>query len=182
MTENITSQIAFSASSFIGGATVQITCQTSGASIYYTTDDSTPSSSNGTLYSAPFAITKNTTVKAVAVKEGLLDSEVASVTIEIALPTPVPKKTAGNKIDNCYLSIENLSDYTEYGDVEFHYTDDGTEPTEEGGSWSGEGLWVQSNKTFKFKAFCTGYSPSATATLVVDDLKVCTPVISEVSE
>lgn len=45
--------------------------------IYYTIDGTTPSAANGTLYTAPFTITTETTVKAVAVKEGWTDSPIA---------------------------------------------------------------------------------------------------------
>ncbi len=57
---------------------VTITSGTDGASIYYTLDETTPTSGN-TLYEGPFEIANLTTVKAIAVKTGILDSEVASV-------------------------------------------------------------------------------------------------------
>src|SRR5262249_51561080 len=47
---------------------------TPGASIRYTTDDSTPSSSAGTLYSGPIGISASTVVKAVAFKSGMAAS------------------------------------------------------------------------------------------------------------
>lgn len=46
-----------------------IACETEGASIYYTTDDSTPSAES-TLYSAPLTFTDPAKVKAIAVKDG----------------------------------------------------------------------------------------------------------------
>ena len=42
----------------------------SGATVYYTTDGSTPSSSNGTPYTGPFAVNPGQTVKAIAHIEG----------------------------------------------------------------------------------------------------------------
>ena len=48
---------------------VTITCAGAGT-IYYTTDGSVPSSSNGTEYSAPFNLTNSCTVRAVAEKGG----------------------------------------------------------------------------------------------------------------
>lgn len=64
---------------FTDNTTVTITCATTGATIHYTTDDSAPTSSSAT-YSEPINISATTTVKAIAVKEGMTDSEVASAT------------------------------------------------------------------------------------------------------
>jgi hypothetical protein len=62
---------------------VAIVDATSGVSIYYTTDGSTPSSTNGTLYTNPFTLTATSTsptftLKAVATLSGYADSSVAS--------------------------------------------------------------------------------------------------------
>ena len=59
------------------GNNVTITCATEGASIYYTLDGNTPTSGS-TLYSGTFAISASCTVKAIAVNDGWIDSEVAS--------------------------------------------------------------------------------------------------------
>lgn len=56
---------------------VTITCSTTGADIFYTTDNSTPTSSS-THYTEAFDITGDVTVKAIAIKSGLDDSEVAT--------------------------------------------------------------------------------------------------------
>lgn len=52
------------------------------AKIYYTTDGSTPTEMSA-LYTAPFTLTENTTVKAIAVEEGLSPSNVVSENYEI---------------------------------------------------------------------------------------------------
>ena len=62
---------------------VSISCDTDGASIRYTTDDSNPTSSTGTLYESAFNITSTTTVKAIAYKDGYSDSDVASQSFTI---------------------------------------------------------------------------------------------------
>jgi len=61
------------------GNTVSIDCATDGASIYYTLDGSTPTSSS-TLYNSGSkpSITSTTTVKAIAIKSGLTNSSVSS--------------------------------------------------------------------------------------------------------
>ena len=64
---------------FTDNTTVTITCATDGATIHYTIDGSTPTASSAT-YSSPIAISATTTVKAIAVKSGMTDSDVASAT------------------------------------------------------------------------------------------------------
>ena len=58
---------------------VTISTTTTGASIYYTTDGSTPTASS-TPYTGAIAVNTTTTIKAIAVKEGNNNSTVASAT------------------------------------------------------------------------------------------------------
>src|SRR5205807_2344810 len=62
---------------------VTITSATSGASIHYTTDGSTPSETAGTLYSGPVTISQTTTLKAIAFKSGMSDSSVTNATYNL---------------------------------------------------------------------------------------------------
>ncbi|MEZ5323975.1 MAG: lamin tail domain-containing protein [Verrucomicrobiales bacterium] len=55
---------------------VEISTSTDGATIYYTTDGSEPSASNGTAYSAAIQITTTTALRAVAVKEGFRSTNI----------------------------------------------------------------------------------------------------------
>lgn len=66
-------------------AQVSLASSSSGASIYYTLDGSTPTTSSN-LYSAPFSISTTTTVKAIAVASPLTESAVASKSITISTP------------------------------------------------------------------------------------------------
>lgn len=63
-------------SKFRGSVEVSITAQ-EGATIFYTIDGSDPTA-NSIKYTAPFTITQDTTVKAVAIKENCHDSEIAT--------------------------------------------------------------------------------------------------------
>jgi predicted extracellular nuclease len=58
------------------GDKISLSTWTKGATIYYTTDKTVPTTSSN-VYSEPIEITGNTTIKAIAVKEGLTTSEVA---------------------------------------------------------------------------------------------------------
>ena len=65
--------------SFRGTQTVEISCATPGASIYYTTDGTMPTS-NSTAYNGAISLTSTTTIQAIAVKADMKDSAVAAVT------------------------------------------------------------------------------------------------------
>jgi hypothetical protein len=59
---------------------VGITSATADAQIYYTTDGSAPTPNNGTLYSEPIAISRTTTLRAAAFKDGYVTSNVDTQT------------------------------------------------------------------------------------------------------
>ena len=63
-----------------GSINIQITCTTPGASIYYTIDNSTPTS-NSNLYTSTFQANIGTTIKAIGIKEGYIDSDIAEFTV-----------------------------------------------------------------------------------------------------
>jgi len=67
---------------------VEISCTTEGATIYYTTDGNTPTVSS-TVYSGAIEISSTTTLKAIAVKSEMRNSDVAEVTYTINIPQPV---------------------------------------------------------------------------------------------
>ena len=64
---------------FYSPINVELSCSTADAEIRYTLDGNTPTSTSK-KYTTAIAISETTTVKAIAVKDGLTDSEVASAT------------------------------------------------------------------------------------------------------
>ena len=64
------------------GTKVELTTSTEDATIYYTVDGSEPTTGS-TVYSAPIAITADTTIKAIAVADGLENSDVAEFTYTV---------------------------------------------------------------------------------------------------
>src|SRR5439155_166516 len=108
---------------FITSVTVTITDSTPGATIYYTTDGSTPTTAS-TVYTGPITLTATTTLKAMAAAPGKANSGVASATytIRVAAPTLSP---GGGTYDR--PQSVTISDATPGATI--YYTRDGSTPT-----------------------------------------------------
>lgn len=87
------------------GTEVTITCETEGASIYYTTDGTTPTVES-TLYTAPIAVNSAMTITAIAAKEGMVNSEVASASY--TLYNPNEKFVTFDFTDTTWLQNEGV--------------------------------------------------------------------------
>ncbi|MBR6715177.1 MAG: leucine-rich repeat protein [Prevotella sp.] len=78
------------------GFLLTLTCATVGATIYYTTDGSCPcDEKTRKRYDAPISITSDMTINAIAVREGMEDSEVVTFTYKIGDPSSIA--TVGNE-------------------------------------------------------------------------------------
>jgi hypothetical protein len=127
-----------SGSTLVAGTTVTLTSATEGASIYYTLDGTEPTSAS-TLYEAPIAVNESLTIKAIAVKEGFLDSEVATASYIVpVVATPVITLGYDNKV--------TITTTTEGAAI--YYTLDATEPTAESTAYT-EPFEVTANGTVK---------------------------------
>lgn len=73
------------AGTFTSAQNVTISCETSGATIYYTIDGSTPTTSSS-VYSSAIPVSQTTTIKAFAAASGYNNSIVASATYTIVEP------------------------------------------------------------------------------------------------
>lgn len=84
---------------YTSAQSVSISTVTSGATIHYTTDGSTPTTSSP-VYSSPINVATTTTIKAMAVKSGMTNSTVSSATYTIlassALPSPWVRADIGS--------------------------------------------------------------------------------------
>ena len=74
---------------------VEITTATDGATIYYTTDGTDPDATS-TEYTAAIPVAQTMTIKAIAVKEGMTDSEIATAEYIIKIITVNPKNIGSN--------------------------------------------------------------------------------------
>ncbi len=77
-----TPSISPNGGTYTSSQTVSISCNTSGATIHYTTDGTTPNA-NSPVYNSAFIISETTTVKAIAVKDGLNNSAIATASFII---------------------------------------------------------------------------------------------------
>src|SRR6266567_4377118 len=112
---------------YTGSVTVTISDATSGATIHYTTDGSTPTTSSP-VYSGALTFTQTTTLKAMAAASGMTDSGVASATYTIQqqqqVATPAFSPGGGTYTGSVTVTI---SDATSGATI--HYTTDGSTPT-----------------------------------------------------
>lgn len=163
---------------FNAKASVTITCGTNGASIYFTTDGSTPGT-NKNKYSTSFTLYKNATVKAIGIKSGLVDSDV--VTYEITVKLPTPELSSSVNGDQATVKLSNATQYVSgYGTVKYYYTTNGEDPTEDDTELTADGAVITSNCTVKVRAFATNNVASDVGSVTLSTLKVKTPVISAV--
>lgn len=84
--------------------TVSITCSTEGATIYYTTDGSTPTTSSS-VYTGSFNVSKNTTIKAIAavtIDGNTVVSRLSSSVITMKVNAPVFSPADGSSFSENY--------------------------------------------------------------------------------
>lgn len=166
------------ADEFLKKAIVTIACGTEGATIHYTTDgnDATAESAQ---YSAPFDLWQNATIKAIGVKEGMMNSDIATQEYTIKLPTPVLQADVDGDVST--ITITNVADFADhYGTVIYHYTDDGNEPDNDSPEFT-SGMTFTKNCTVKVIATATNNVNSASGSVTISTVKVDTPVITAVA-
>ena len=110
---------------------ITISDTTPGYSIYYTTDGvTTPTQTPSELYTGPFTIASATTVKAIAVASGYLNSAVGSATYTVQPPVPAATPTF-NPTGGSIISSQTISILDATSGAAIYYTTDGvTTPTQ----------------------------------------------------
>jgi len=161
---------------YTGSVTVSISDATSGATIHYTTDGSTPTTSSP-VYSGALTFTKTTTLKAMAAASGMTNSGVASATYTIQqqqVATPTFSPGGGTYTGSVTVSISDAT-----SGAAIHYTTDGSTPTTSSPVYSGALTFTQTT-TLKAMAAASGMTNSgvASATYTVQQQPVATPTFS----
>ena len=140
------------------GTEVTITCGTEGAKIYYTTDGSNPTASS-TEYTAAISVTAAITLKAIAVKDGMNDSAVASAsyTIKGTVATPAFSVASGAVDGGTEVTITCATE-----GAKIYYTTDGSDPTASSTEYTAA-ISVTAAVTLKAIALKDGMNDSAVA-------------------
>lgn len=137
--------------SVYNGKQVKLTCKTSGATIYYTTDGSKPTSSSK-KYTGVFSVKASQTIKAIAIKSGMTNSSVISKSITVnKLNAPTADISSGSTVEKgTYLYLSANSGSTIY------YTTDGSNPTTSSIKYTGK-IKIEKDITIKAIAVRKGY-------------------------
>ena len=157
------------AGSYTSAQSVSITDATSGATIYYTTNGTTPTTSS-TQYTGPIAVSTTETLQAIAVATGSTNSAIASATYTITptVATPTFSPAAGT-----YTSAQSVSISDTTSGATIYYTTNGSTPTTSSTQYTSP-ITVGSTETLKAMAAATGDTNSAVASAAY----TITPVVS----
>jgi hypothetical protein len=145
---------------------VTITDGTPQATIYYTTDGSTPTTSS-TQYAGPITVTTTETISAIATAPGYTQSAVASATYTLVQgQTEAPTFSPAG---GTYLFPQNVSISDANPSAAIYYTTDGSTPTTSSTQYTGP-FWVFTTTTVQAIAVAPGSSPSAVASVTYNIL------------
>jgi hypothetical protein len=139
--------------------TVSIADSTAGATIYYTTNGTTPTTASA-VYSAPITVNTTETLNAIAGGANFTSSAVgsASYTINGAVATPVFSVAAG-----IYTSAQTVTISDSTAGATIYYTTNGSTPSTSSNLYSGP-IAVSATETISAIAIATNYTNSALAT------------------
>jgi len=153
----VTPEFNPAAGSFLSAQSVEITCATSGATIYYTTDGSDPTELSAE-YTVSVAISSTTTLKARAYKSGWTASDVASGTYEITGTVGTP---SFDPVPGIYSTPQTVAIICATPGAAIHFTTDGSDPDDSDPAISSGGtVYISTTTTLKARAYKSGWTAS----------------------
>ena len=143
-----------------------------GATIYYTTNGTTPTTSSS-VYSGPITVSSTETIRAIAVASGYSNSSVASATYTINATPATPTFSVA---PGTYASAQTVSISDATPGATIYYTKNGTTPTTSSTEYTGA-ITVSSTETLE--AVATVGDPTmsavASATYVIESPNINYP-------
>jgi hypothetical protein len=155
--------------SFSGSLSVSITDSTPGASIYYTTNGSTPTTAS-TKYAGPVTVNGTETINAIASASGFVQSTVSSETYNLLTQVVAP---SFSPVAGSFSTAQSVTLSSDTPGASIYYTTDGSTPVPGTGSTKPytSAISVASTQTIKAVATLAGLTTSpvssATYTIVV---------------
>jgi hypothetical protein len=141
--------------------TVTISDATAGATIYYTTNGTAPTTSS-TKYTGAITVSATETLEAIAIATGYSNSAVATATYTIGAATTLPAPTF-SPAAGTYSTSQTVTISDATAGTTIYYTTNGTTPTTSSTKYTGA-ITVSATETIEAIAVETGYSNSAMAT------------------
>ena len=176
-----TPQAKVSPASNSGELEINLFSNTPDTVIHYTVDGTTPTT-DSPVYTNPFVITTHTLVRAIAVKSGYANSDVAGFLYRVTSATdPIARRTDSGEIlpsgEPVTLPVGTLVTITgaAYGST-LRYTTDGSEPTENSPALSAP-IRIDKNMTVTVRAFSKNHFNSDIVTFNFI-AKIATPVFN----
>ena len=146
------------AGSYGGAQTVTISDSNSAATIYYTKNGTTPTTSS-TKYTGAFTVSSTETLEALATATGNTNSAVATAPYTLVTPTPTFSLAGGS-----YFGTQTVTISDSNSAATLYYTTNGTTPTTSSTKYAGT-ITVSSTESMEALAVITGYTNSAVATV-----------------
>lgn len=159
-----TPTFSVTAGTYYAAQSVTLETVTNGATIHYTIDGTDPTESSAE-YSSALAVNVSTTIKAIAVKDGV-SSSIATAAYELKVATPVIDPDGSVFETSQDVAITCATD-----GAAIYYTDDNTTPTSSSTAYSA--FTLTATKTIQAIAMKSGWTNSdvATATFTKVDLE-----------
>lgn len=145
---------------------VSLSSATQGATIYYTVDNSNPTTSSTKYTGTPISISTTQTIKAIAVASGYSASSVASATYTISntVAPPIFSPAGGT-----YTSAQQVSLSSTTQGATIYYTVDNSNPTTSSTKYTGTPINVGSTETINAIAVSAGNTSTvASATYTIN--------------
>jgi alpha-tubulin suppressor-like RCC1 family protein len=161
-----------SAGTYTSQQSIAVSSSTPGATFYYTTDGTTPTSGSA-LYTSAIAISSTTTLKVIGMKSNWSTSGIQTATYTMnfgTLTAPVLSAGTGTYEESVLLSMS-----AQEGSA-IHYRTDGGVPTTASPMYTGP-IVVTTTTAFRAKAFRTNYATSA-ETMATLTIRARTPAVN----